>query len=80
MLVRELIEKLQACPQDLRVITNGYEGGFVDIDTVGEPRTIALNVNKEWYYGPHEDDGDYHVKQGEEKGRVYERAQAIWIG
>ena len=53
MTVKELIEKLQTLDPDLRVLTSGYEGGFNDID-ISKPETFCLNVNTEWYYGPHE--------------------------
>ena len=51
--VAELIAELEQYPKTMRVMVNGYEGGFHD---VGEATTInvALNINTEWYYGPHE--------------------------
>ena len=53
MTVKELIEKLQTLDQDLHVFTDGYEGGFQYVE-IREPDTFYLNVNTEWYYGPHE--------------------------
>lgn len=53
MTVRELIENLQQLDPDLYVVTQGYEGGYCDVNING-PFDIALNVNTEWYYGPHE--------------------------
>ena len=53
MNVGELIEKLKQYPQDLRVVVNGYEGGYSDIDRF-ENLKIVLDYHKEWYYGKHE--------------------------
>jgi hypothetical protein len=53
MTVRELISLLQAYPGGMRVVVSGYEGGFNDI-AHGEIIELRLNVNVEWYYGPHE--------------------------
>ena len=53
MNVKQLIAKLSTFPQSRRVVIHGYEGGVCDVHEVTE-QTIALNVNKEWYYGPHE--------------------------
>jgi hypothetical protein len=55
MKVKELIKKLSELPQDMEVFVDGYEGGYSDIE-VSNPKGIALNVNKEDYLGPHEDD------------------------
>ncbi len=77
MTVRELIEKLsQIKDQEVRVMVRGYEGGVDDI-VIGngiDNKTpaiihVALDVNKEWYYGRHErvDDmydttsSEYHI-------------------
>lgn len=54
MKVKELIEYLQTQDPELNVFTNGYEGGFDDISTNGEMIDVALNYNKEWYYGKHQ--------------------------
>lgn len=80
MTVKELIESLSKIEdQDIRVMVKGYEGGVDDIligngidnNTIVIPAIIhvALDVNKEWYYGRHEkvDDMDgvtnskYHI-------------------
>jgi hypothetical protein len=53
MTVKELIEQLQTLDPDLRVFTQGYEGGYEDVVSVGAIREIALNYHDEWYYGPH---------------------------
>ena len=35
MTVKELIEQLQTLDPDLHVFTNGYEGGYEDVVSVG---------------------------------------------
>lgn len=54
MKVKELIEALQGCDPEAPVIVDGYEGGASEISSLSAPVEIALNVNSEWYYGPHE--------------------------
>jgi len=56
MTVKQLIEELSKIEdQDLRVMTSGYEGGFDDLETkANNIQFMALDVNKEWYYGKHE--------------------------
>jgi hypothetical protein len=62
MTVQELIEQLQTLDPDLHVFTNGYEGGYEDVVSVGSAKEIALDVHTEWYYGKHEDaDTSYYV-------------------
>ena len=51
--VKQLIEKLNALPADALALVDGYEGGFADIGTI-KKNSVALNVHKEDYYGPHE--------------------------
>jgi hypothetical protein len=53
MTVRELIELLQTYCGDMRIVVAGYEGGYNDISH-GELIELRLNVNHEWYLGPHE--------------------------
>ena len=60
MKVKELVEVLNSKNPEGRVTVMGYEGGYSDIARVSEI-SIAVNVNTESYYGPHEDsekDGD----------------------
>jgi hypothetical protein len=55
MTVKQLIQELSKIEdQDLRVMTSGYEGGFNDLETISNPTHMALDVNKEWFYGAHE--------------------------
>ena len=62
MTVEELIKALsQIKDQEVRVMVRGYEGGVDDI-VIGNDidnntpaiQYVALDVNKEWYYGKHE--------------------------
>ncbi len=61
MTVRELIESLSKIEdQEVRVMVRGYEGGVDDIvigngiDNTPAIIHVALDVNREWYYGKHE--------------------------
>ena len=55
MTIEELIRLLSAYPADLRVMVQGYEDGYDDLEAdcviAGE---AILNVNSAWYYGRHE--------------------------
>jgi len=59
MNVQQLIEELQKHPPEMRVIVNGYEGGYEDLD-LPKQKSIRLNVHPldQCYYGTH-DDEDY---------------------
>lgn len=64
MTIGELKRLLSEYPDETRVFTPGYEGGYHD---GGKPRKIRLNlnVNDKWHYGPHEppyDDESYDVE------------------
>jgi hypothetical protein len=56
MTVKHLIEKLNTIEdQEAWVVVSGYEGGYDDVMNINTaPIEIALDVNKEWYYGKHE--------------------------
>ena len=54
MTVKELIEQLQKLDPNLHVFTEGYEGGYNDIDEDYDVLEIALDVHSDWWYGPHE--------------------------
>ena len=53
MKIKDLIAELQKHDPEMQVIRNGYEGG---VDFVAHVRCyeVALDVNKEWWYGKHE--------------------------
>ena len=55
MNVQQLIEELQKYPPEMRVIVDGYEGGYSDCKPP-ESTQIRLNVHAkdEWYYGRHD--------------------------
>ena len=53
MTVKELIEHLQTLDPEIRVFTEGYEGGYNDVK-IGGPFEIALDVYHDWWYGKHE--------------------------
>lgn len=57
MTKRELIEFLNRFPDDIRVLVNGYEGGFSDIVQVA-PIKVKLNVHSEAWMGAHDDMDD----------------------
>ena len=54
MTVAELIQKLNEYPQDMRVLTLGYEGGYNDIGLNIDDIVFDVNSKDTWYYGPHE--------------------------
>lgn len=56
MNVQQLIEELKKYPPEMRVIVNGYEGGYIDLEKV-YVQSIRLNVHRkdDWYYGRHDD-------------------------
>ncbi len=54
MKIKELIQKLSELDQELYVFTEGYEGGFKDINSNFPETDVYLNVHDEWWYGPHD--------------------------
>ena len=57
MTIAQLIEELQKHDPTRIVVHCGYEGGREEIRVV-KPIKLNLNVNDEWYYGPHEESSD----------------------
>ena len=53
MKVRDLIAELNKHDPDNWVCLPGYEGGYYHPKIVMDC-VMAMNVNEEWYYGPHE--------------------------
>jgi len=53
MKVKELIEILIDFPPDMRVVVDGYEGGYNDVTNIKQI-SIHLNIHPEWFYGAHE--------------------------
>lgn len=71
MKIKDLITKLQSFDPDLDVCLNGYEGGVYEMKDV-RLTEVALNVNEEWYYGPHEE-----CVEGFEHYPAYKHAQMV---
>jgi hypothetical protein len=77
MNINELIEQLKNYPPDMRVILDGYEGGYADVISLHK-KEIYLNVNSDiatWYYGSHEGASDN--KNGDETALVVSPNEAI---
>jgi len=53
MTKKELSDLLSNYPDDIRVIIDGYEGGYKDIARIVEKR-IVLDYNRMSVFGPHE--------------------------
>ena len=54
--VGELVRLLSAYPEDLRVVVDGYEGGYDDLVAERIQRLpIGLHVNAARWDGPHDD-------------------------
>ena len=66
MTVKELIQQLQQLDSNLYVFTHGYEGGYEDV-VISDIKEMALDVNKEWYYGPHELINEYNDSKIQDK-------------
>jgi hypothetical protein len=70
MTVKELIEQLQQLDPETHVMTNGYEGGYRDVNYEGGLMEMALNVHTQWYYGPHEQADDTYFIQDKSQYQV----------
>ena len=68
MTVRELIKILQQIQdQEVRVMVKGYERGVDDIENIiPEIVNVALNVNKQWWNGTHEEVSSDHTYTNKE--------------
>ena len=73
--VADLIQKLQALPQNLPVVLEGYEGGY-NHELRFEAIEIALYVHTEDYLGNHEQP-DYMT--AEKQAKTYHLEQALVI-
>ncbi len=59
MTVNELVQLLAAYPPDLRVVANGYEEGYDDLDAHRVcVREIRLDAGEKWWEGRHRDSED----------------------
>jgi hypothetical protein len=54
MIVSDLIKELEQFSKDQIVVISGYEGGHNEVSKLCRIK-IKKNVNKEWYYGKHEE-------------------------
>lgn len=54
MTVKDLIKYLSHLDQDTKVVTRGYEGGYCELESIHKS-LLAVDFNKEYYYGKHED-------------------------
>lgn len=70
MKVKDLIEELSQYSPDMEVVTSGYEGGCKNISSVRKTQ-IILNVNSEWWYGPHEELNEYTEEQIKDHAITY---------
>lgn len=62
MTVGEMIAALKAFDPSLRIVSDGYEGGYHDCEGASEI-LLALNVHPEWYYGDHDEAGSWGVSE-----------------
>jgi hypothetical protein len=54
MTVKELINRLQQIPnQEMKVVVNGYEGGFDDIKE-SKPIIVYEKIDHKWWDGKYE--------------------------
>jgi hypothetical protein len=58
MNVAEFVAELKKLDQTLTVVSRGYEGGYCDIDTEFDVKTLWMNIHSQWYYGPHDDEDE----------------------
>lgn len=65
MTVAELIDLLSSYPGDLRVVVDGYEDGFDDLnlELIGAIE-LALSQNEHWFFGRHEAVGNLGGVEG----------------
>lgn len=76
MTVKELRKNLKQYPSDMRVVVNGYEGGYQDVtDKLFRKVDLKLNyfdIEEEWWNGPH-DSTWYDDEKFDETAIVIER-------
>jgi hypothetical protein len=56
--VAQLIKLLQSQPEDMRVVVDGYEGGYSDVKPqklIQIPISLNVHPDDQWYYGNHGD-------------------------
>ena len=76
MTVQQVIALLATYPPDLRVVVNGYENGFDDVESERVSLTrIELDVGEDWWEGRHAAAMDRGSE--EHSGRVVD-ALVLW--
>ena len=59
MTVGQLIRLLQSYPQDMRVVVNGYEDGYDDLESqLVSVREVRLDAGEAWWEGQHRESED----------------------
>ena len=59
MTVSELTQLLATYPPDMRVVVNGYEEGYDDLEAhLVSVREIRLDAGNKWWEGPHREAWD----------------------
>ena len=59
MTVGQLVQLLQNYPQDIRVMVDGYEEGWDDLEEhLISARQVRLDAGEEWWEGMHRDAED----------------------
>lgn len=73
MTKKELIEMLSQYPDDMRIVIDGYEGGYKDITECEEFELVLNYYTAYWYNGPHENvDGlSKHIEVKETEPALY---------
>ena len=60
----ELIRILQTCSPDLRVVVNGYEEGYYDLERhLISVKGIRLDAGENWWEGRHRDPWDERTQR-----------------
>ena len=65
--VEQLIKRLQTLPKKMGVVTNGYEGGYRDVEHSNHFVSLKRDVNDAWYFGPHDEETQSGNTQGRQK-------------
>ncbi len=60
MKVQELINILEGLDPNAFLFRPGYEGGFDDLRSEPVETEMVLNINEAWYYGSHEQVGNFN--------------------
>ena len=64
MTVEELVQVLQNYPADMRVVVDGYEEGYGDLEQdLISVQEIRLDVGSEWWEGRHRDSWDVRAER-----------------